>query len=225
VRLALFAGVIAALLAFQGLAEEPAASAIDAHYSAASLYNLANAYARAGKPGLAVLNYQRAALVSPDDSDIEANLKSVRTSAHVPVTARSRLERVAHYVGPTVVASAGVLGVLIAGFGILIGIMLPRRRWLSMIASTIGFAAIAFTACNAAFWAPKLNEAVVIVSTTAMRATPVPMGDPLQPLSEAETLAVQSIHEDFALVRASSGREGWVARADIAEVVPRTSTL
>jgi len=31
------------------------------------LYNLANAYARAGKPGLAVLNYERAKLLEPND--------------------------------------------------------------------------------------------------------------------------------------------------------------
>ncbi len=45
-----------------------------AGYSAAALYNLANAYARAGKPGLAVLNYERAKLLDPQDPDIDANL-------------------------------------------------------------------------------------------------------------------------------------------------------
>ena len=52
-------------------------------YSADGLYNLANSYARAGKPGLAVLNYERAALLAPYDPDIAANLEYVRTSAHV----------------------------------------------------------------------------------------------------------------------------------------------
>src|SRR6202161_2860169 len=50
-------------------------------YSADGLYNLANSYARAGKPGLAVLNYERAALLAPDDPDINANLAYVRTAA------------------------------------------------------------------------------------------------------------------------------------------------
>src|ERR1700679_140544 len=53
-------------------------------YSADGLYNLANSYARAGKPGVAVLNYERAALLAPDDPDIDANLEYVRASAHVP---------------------------------------------------------------------------------------------------------------------------------------------
>ena len=60
-------------------------------YSADGLYNLANSYARAGKPGLAVLNYERAALLAPDDVDINANLEYVRASAHVPTEPRPRL--------------------------------------------------------------------------------------------------------------------------------------
>lgn len=55
-----------------------------AGYSAATLYNLANAYARAGKPGFAVLNYERAKLLDPNDPDIEANLNHVREASGLP---------------------------------------------------------------------------------------------------------------------------------------------
>src|SRR5271170_4000942 len=57
-------------------------------YSADGLYNLANSYARAGKPGLAVLSYERAALLAPDDPDINANLAYVRTSTCAHEAAR-----------------------------------------------------------------------------------------------------------------------------------------
>src|ERR1700677_2919513 len=49
-----------------------------AGYSSTALYNLANAYARDGKPGMAVVNYERARLLAPDDPVIEANLVLVR---------------------------------------------------------------------------------------------------------------------------------------------------
>ena len=52
-------------------------------YSADGLYNLANSYARAGKPGLAVLNYERADLLKPNDPDIEANLRYVLGPLHL----------------------------------------------------------------------------------------------------------------------------------------------
>ena len=62
-------------------------------YSAAGLYNLGNAYARAGKPGMAVLNYERASLLAPNDPDIEANLRAVREPLHLRSESRNWFER------------------------------------------------------------------------------------------------------------------------------------
>src|SRR5579859_6411322 len=80
----------------QALAAQPSSPP----YSADGLYNLANSYARAGKPGLAVLNYERAALLAPGDADINANLEYVRASAHIPAEPRSRFTRIVQAVRP-----------------------------------------------------------------------------------------------------------------------------
>src|SRR5580692_10933415 len=88
------------------------ASSPDAAYSAAALYNLANSYARAGKPGMAVLNYERAALLAPTDADIQANLDLVRSRLHLPPPVQGALSRIARIAGPVTVAWIGVLGIL-----------------------------------------------------------------------------------------------------------------
>lgn len=44
------------------------------------LYNLGNAYYRTGNNGKAMLNYERALLMSPNDSDILANIEFVRSN-------------------------------------------------------------------------------------------------------------------------------------------------
>lgn len=44
------------------------------------LYNLGNAYYRAGDVGKAMLNYERALLMSPNDSDILANIDFLRSN-------------------------------------------------------------------------------------------------------------------------------------------------
>ena len=195
----------------------------DGNYSAAGLYNLANSYARAGKPAMAVLNYQRAALLAPDDADIRANLKYVRTSLHLSEPAQSPLESIAHLASPSTVAWLGVLGMLLTATSLIAVKIVPRYRVLWIAATCSGFAAIAFTVCNAIYWGPKTHEAVVIAPSTPMRATPVPMGDSLQELSEAQTVTVLQGHEDFVLIRTPSGHSGWVARADLADVVPTDS--
>src|SRR5580700_12044574 len=71
-----------------------------AGYSAPALYNLANAYARAGQTGLAVLNYERARLLDPQDPDIDANLRQVREAVGLAPESRSAFDRMAGALSP-----------------------------------------------------------------------------------------------------------------------------
>src|ERR1700734_2356621 len=114
-----------------------------AGYSAAGLYNLANSYARAGKPGLAVLNYERAALLAPNDADINANLEYVRTSAHIATQPRNRFARIALGASPTLAAWAGVVGITLVGLGLLARRIARRFGRLRIGGVLIGTALIA----------------------------------------------------------------------------------
>jgi tetratricopeptide (TPR) repeat protein len=215
---AIAAFIVAAALCGSQTRAQPAD---DAAYSAARLYNLGNSYARAGQPGMAVLNYERAALLAPNDADIQANLTYVRASQHLPVLPSSRFSRLVSLAGPVTVAWIGVLGIASIGASLLAARVSRRFRALRVAMALLGAAALSFTACNALIEWPKLREAVVIVKETPIRVSPVPMGDPLQQLPEAETVTITARHEDFVLVRTRTGRAGWVARADLADVVPQ----
>jgi hypothetical protein len=192
-----------------------------AQYSADGLYNLANSYARAGKPGLAVLNYERAALLAPNDADINANLEYVRAGAGVRPQPRGRFERIAEAAGPTLSAWAGVVGIALAGCALLAGRMTPRFPWLRSGCIALGGALIALTVANAMLLWPRMHAAVILVNQTPARVSPVPMGDTAFILPEAETVMVTAEHEDFMLIRTRNGLSGWVARANLGAVVPR----
>ncbi len=196
------------------------AQASPPRYSADALYNLANSYARAGKPGLAVLCYERAALLAPDDADINANLEYVRASAHVAVKARGRFARLVQAVNPTTAAWLGVLGVALVGTALLARRIAPRSRWLPGGGIVLGIALIALTACNAMLLWPRMHEAVVLVDQTPARVSPVPMADTAFVLREAQSVTMTAEHEDFILIRSSGGLSGWVARANLGAVVP-----
>jgi hypothetical protein len=199
----------------------PPAAAEESGYSASALYNSANAYARAGKPGLAVLNYERASLLAPDDPDVDANLRFVRESAHVTVGPGRWIDRLVAVARPAVVAWLGVAGVVMIGAGVLAGFLAPRRRRTRRAAMMVGAALVGFTASNGMILWSKLHEAVILTAAAPARASPVPMGDPLFVLPEAETVRITAEHDDFLLVRTRAGRTGWVSRANLAPVVPR----
>jgi hypothetical protein len=80
---------------------------------------------------------------------------------------------------------------------------------------------IGLTVANGiALW-PMLHEGVVITAATPVRVSPVPMGDSLFVLPEAETVNITAEHEGFLLIQTRAGRTGWVSRSNVASVVPR----
>jgi hypothetical protein len=189
-------------------------------YSAAALYNLGNAYARAGKPGLAVLNFERARLLDPNDPDLDANLRHVRETAGLPQPARSGYDRIAESFNPRVMACLGVLGLLIAGFSILARVGRKAHRGKFLAATLLGVALLGVSIANAVALWPIMHQAVVITASTPVRVSPVTTEDPLFVLPEAVIVAMHGEHEGFVLVQTQAGRSGWVPAANLARIVP-----
>jgi hypothetical protein len=189
-------------------------------YSADGLYNLANAYARAGKPGLAVLSYERAALLAPGDPDINANLTYVRATARVYMKPRSHFARFAATPSPTAAAWLGVLGVALVGLGLVARKVVPRFLWIPSGGIVLGVALIALCVSNAMLLWPRMHQAVVLIDQTPARVSPAPMADTSFVLREADSVTMTAEHEDFMLIRTGGGLSGWVSRANLGAVVP-----
>ncbi len=192
-----------------------------AGYSAPALYNLANAYARAGKPGLAVLNYERARLLEPNDPDIDANLRHVREAAGLPPESRNRFERIAGIASPRILAWVGVLGLLIAGVSVLARWSYPRHRRKLLAATLVGISLLGVTIGSGVTLWPIMHEAVVITQAAPVRVSPVPIEEPLFVLPEASIVRMLAEHDGFVLIRTNAGRTGWAQRANLAPIVPK----
>jgi hypothetical protein len=209
-----------ALTLFLGTPQLHAESA-QVSYSAPALYNIGNAYARQGKPGMAVLNYERANLLSPNDPDIDANLNHVRAVSHLPVPPRSKFDRIARIASPFAMAWIGVIGLMIVGVSALAAQLSSRFIWTRRAAGLLGLSMICLTVCNGIVLWPLLHEGVVITDAAPVRVSPVPMGDALFVLPEAESVKITAEHEGFLLIETAAGRTGWVSRSNVASVIPR----
>ncbi len=190
-------------------------------YSAAALYNQANAYARAGKSGLAMLNYERARLLDPGDPDIDANLRHLRKTSRLPPDSRSAFARVAGSVNPQILAWLGLAGFLTTGVTLLARRRYGLHRHKLAAAATVGVLLAAAAAANAVALWPTVHTAIVIVSTAPVRVSPTSTGDPLFTLTEARSVRIRAQHDDFMLIQTPEGRSGWVSATDVAAIVPR----
>jgi hypothetical protein len=192
-----------------------------AGYSAPALYNLANAYARAGQPGLAVLNYERARLLDPSDPDIDANLRRVREASGLAPESRNAFDRMAGILSPRILAWLGVLGFLLAGTGALARRVYPGHRRKLLVASVAGISLLGLSLANAVALWPLMQEAVVVTHSAPVRVSPVSIEEPVLVLPEATLVRVGAEHEGFVLVRIKGGRSGWVPSANLAPIVPK----
>jgi hypothetical protein len=191
-------------------------------YSAAALFNQANADARNGKSGLAVLNYERALLLAPNDADIAANLHFVRAKAGLPDAPENWFTRSVAFARPNTLAWLGSFGVMLAGLSLLLIRLHPQRRLAYRSLTVVGALLVATAIGSAITTWPKMNEAVVITVETPARISPVSTAEATFKLLAGETVTVCAEHQGFALVQTSAGRSGWVSRADLARVVPQT---
>jgi hypothetical protein len=181
---------------------------------------LANAYARGGKPGLAVLNYERARLLEPNDPDIDANLRQVREASGLPPESRSGFERMAGIASPRLLAWVGVLGLGLAGISALAWRSYPGHRRKLLAAVLLGISLLGLSVANGVALWPIMHEAV-ITRAAPVRVSPVPIEEPLFVLPEAAVVRMSAEHDGFVLVRASSGRTGWVPSANLVPIVPK----
>jgi hypothetical protein len=179
-------------------------------YSAAALYNLGNSYARAGRPALAVLNYERAQILAPRDPDIRANLRQVQSSAGL-TAAGGTFENRIRVLSPNTTYWLGLAGLMIAGTGWLIRGSRAPRRVAAGAAIGVGLLMAMFTVYDAAATAQALHEAVV-VQTAPSGASPIAGTEPIFTEPAAATVEVQDQHDRFSLIRDPQGRVGWVAR-------------
>jgi tetratricopeptide (TPR) repeat protein len=202
------------------VAQPSANSTTTTGYSAAALFNQGNADARQGKTGPAILNYERALLLAPNDADIAANLHFVRAKSGLPDAPENWFVRSLTLARPNTLAWFGSFGLVLAGASLILIRLHPQRRLVFRSLTVVGALLIVTAIGNALTTWPQLNEAVVITSQAPARITPVSDAEPAFKLPAGETVAVRAEHQGFALVQTAAGRFGWVARADFALVVP-----
>jgi hypothetical protein len=196
-----------------------AAESVSDGYSEAALFNQANACARQGRVGPAILNYERALMLAPADADVAANLHFVRAKAGLPDVQENGPARSFESVRPNTLAWLGCLGLTLAGLSLLLLRCFPRHHMACGLMTFVGALLVAATVGSAVLMWPKVHEAVILAGEVPARISPAAFAVPAFKLREGEIVTVQSEHNGFLLVRTPAGRSGWVAGTDLGLIV------
>ncbi len=198
--------------------------------NAAIEYNLGNVYFRLGSLGRAVLHYRRAQRLDPNNSRVAANLRYARDRVE-PVILPSGQRRLAqqllfwHYDTSPQQRWHAMLGLSIAGWGLLLGWLRWRRRALAV--TGIVCVVLALAAGESVRW--QLSEerdqpaAVVVERDVPLRLGRGEGSDLAfkQPLGPGVELRVLQQRADWVEVRLRNDETGWLPAAAIDYVTPR----
>lgn len=196
-------------------------------------FNLATAHARASRFGEAIRWYERTLALRPGDDDAERGIAAAtsvlgtrRAQVQGEAVVQTRppmLESLAQSFSLTTLGLV-TLALEFALFGLLIGLLFARRESLRL---GLGIAVPAFVVATALFgvvFAEKLGvfrsgqSAVVLREHADVRDGADSDSRLHGEAFEGERIHVLSRHGDFARVRLSNGRIGFMRRSDVGEI-------
>lgn len=195
--------------------------------SAELYYNLGNAYYRAGNITKAVLNYERASLLSPGDADIRFNLQLARSKTIDKITPESEMFFVTWYQALVNIqsvdgwAKTALWSLALAIVLVLIYLFASRMAlrkvgfFGSIVLSVLFLLAnlFAYQQCQAL---KNRNGAIVMSASVPVKSTPANNGTDLFVLHEGtKVMITDGSMMGWKKIRLSDGRDGWIETSSI----------
>ncbi len=195
--------------------------------SADLYYNLGNAYYRMDEMPRAVLNYERALLLSPGDADIRFNLQMARSKTIDKITPESEMFFFTWY--RSLVNLTSVDGwARIALFSLALAIVLALLYlfaspvWLRKVGFFGAFALLVLFACSNFFaYAQKQSftarsGAIIMAPAATVKSTPAKQGTDLFILHEGTRVEItDGAMRQWKRIRVADGKEGWIETSQI----------
>ena len=190
--------------------------------SAELYYNLGNAYYRTDNVTKAVLNYERARLLSPGDKDIRFNLQLAQSKTIDKITPESEMFFVTWYRSlvnlNSVDSWAGIsLAALALAIVLALSYLFSSRVWMQKAGffGAIGLLAI-FVAGNVFAWQQRdsllhRTGAIITAPAVQVKSTPAKNGTDLFIMHEGTKVDItDDSMKGWKEIKVADGKEGWI---------------
>ena len=195
--------------------------------SADLYYNLGNAYYRSENITQAVLNYERALLLSPGDADIRFNLQMARSKTIDKITPESEMFFVTWYRSLVNMQSVDAwarlaLIALVAAIILALVYLFVDALWLRKVGFFGGILfVVVFLLSNLFAWQQKRGldhrtGAIIIRSAVNVKSTPSKNGTDLFILHDGTKVTItDDSMRDWKEIRVDDGKQGWLETSEI----------
>ena len=190
--------------------------------SAELYYNLGNAYYRTENITRAVLNYERALLLSPSDPDIRFNLQMARSKTIDKIVPEQEMFFVTWYRSLVNLASVdgwAMIALICLGLAIILALiyLFSDLVWLRKVAFFGALFMIVIFVCSNLFAHQQKTQllnrtgAIITESAVTVKSTPAKNGIDLFILHEGTKVTIiDASMKEWKEIRLADGKEGWI---------------
>lgn len=189
-------------------------------YSSSLLYNLASSYAGAGRPGLAILNYERAICLAPGDSDITGNLKALREDQGLFAREQTSSEKFINLLGMNqwLWLTLFSFALLVLTLFVTLWRPLPRRLLLPVI--MLSLITTGTSAASATAHYRQWQAHIVVAPSARLAISPFTGASSTGDIKEGSRVFAGERHGSFVQVTDETGRKGWLPVGSVAAIIP-----
>ena len=190
-------------------------------------YNLGNSYYKTDDIARAILNYERALLLSPGNADIRANLEIARSKAIDKVTPIpeiffvSWIKSLVNSQSSDAWAKTGIVSFLLLLISLAVFFLTRHIKW-----KKVGFGAaillLVVTVLANVFasqqksYLTERNDAIILSPSVTVRSTPSESGTSLFILHEGRKVEIKdNSMREWKEIRLEDGKVGWVPASSI----------
>ena len=185
----------------------------DRQWNASLFYNLGNAYFRGGDRGRAILNYERALALDPNQPEARANLQLVRDQARALELAPNWAEEQLGFLTPNQYAWLGAAAFWGAA-AILCGLYLARRRPVAWVFALLLSGAAAASAVFALYQFETgragRNLAIVTSKNIQARLATAESAGTVLVLPSGSEIKILSTRGDWLYAALPNELQGWI---------------
>lgn len=197
--------------------------------SAGLYYNLGNCYYKLGENTEAILNYERALLLDPSDSEAKYNLGVARKAVVDKIDALPEFFVVRWYKSFVSGFSADQWGYISVGLFIMVLLMTAlffysSVLWIKKTGFVVGICMLFLTLASGVF-AVKQNDrvknrdyAIVMTPSVKVKGAPDSSGTDLFVIHEGLKVRVIGMLGEWYNIRLADGNEGWLAKSDLEKI-------
>lgn len=200
---------------------------LDAGYEAAEIYyNLGNANFRSNKTTQAIINYERALMLNPDDEDVQFNLQLSKQYVVDKIDVLPEFFLTKWYksfvrmFSSNTWAIVSMIGLVLGLIFILIYFLVQSRGlkkigfWLGLLFIVVSITTFTFSYHQKQFALAKDN-AIVVTPTVVVKSSPDKSGTDLFIIHEGLKVIITDELGEWQEIKLTDGSKGWLKKSDL----------